>query len=140
MSIRTRKTRSQVEEGTNEAWNWEEVLKKNPDAVKTSGNTEEEEERVAKEERQAKEIKKWQMKILDNPTLEMCRIMARLKEHEEEKRSWHQKDQLAEFNKQRKSELQAKFAAMDLEPVENTPAIEEVICFWTIFVIGQLAV
>ena len=126
MSIRTRKTRSQVEEGTNDTWNWEEVLKKNPDACRAAANTEEEEERNARAEKQAKHIKKIQMQILENPTLEMCRIMARLKELEDERRAWLQKDQLQEFNKQRKAELQARFAAMDLEPVQNTPAMDEV--------------
>ena len=67
------------------------------------------------------------MKILENPTLEMCRIMVRLKEHEEERRAWFQKDQLPEFNKQRKAEMQARLAAMDLDPVDNTPAMDTVI-------------
>ena len=124
MSIRTRKTRSQVEEGTNDTWNWEEVLKKNPDACKTK--TEDEEEKTLKAEEQAKEFKRRQILILEQPTLEMCRIMARLKAHDEEKRAWYQKDQLQEFNKQKKAEMQAKFAAMDLEPVDNTPAMDEV--------------
>ena len=126
MSIRTRKTRSQVEEGTNDTWNWEEVLKKNPDTCRAAGNKEEEEERNARAEKQAKQVKKIQMQILENPTLEMCRIMARLKELEDEKRIWLKKDQLQEFNKQRKAELQARFAAMDLESVQNTPSMDEV--------------
>jgi hypothetical protein len=36
------------------------------------------------------------------------------------------KDQLAEFNKQRKAELQAKFSSQDLTPSEVTPAMQEV--------------
>ena len=33
---------------------------------------------------------------------------------------------MAEFNKARKAELQARFSALDLQPAENTPAMEEV--------------
>ena len=36
------------------------------------------------------------------------------------------KDQLAEFNKLRKAELQAKFSSQDLTPNELTPAMQEV--------------
>ena len=61
MSIRTRKTRSQVEEGTNDTWNWEEVLKKNPDACKAVVDAEEEEEKIQKAERQAKEVNKYKI-------------------------------------------------------------------------------
>ena len=75
-NMSTRRTRSKVEEGTNDSWNWEEVLKKNPDACKGTGK---EDDNNEKEAEQNKEIKRRQLIILEKPTLEMCKIMARLK-------------------------------------------------------------
>ena len=45
---------------------------------------------------------------------------------EAQRREMSLKDQLAEFNKLRKAELQAKFSSQDLTPNELTPAMQEV--------------
>ena len=118
-----RKTRSKIEEGTTDSWNWEEVLKQNPESLgKETRDENNEAEIYAREE----EIKRIQLDILANPTPEMCKIMASLKDYEDRRREMSLKDQLAEFNKQRKAEIQARFSALDLTPTENTPMMEEV--------------
>ena len=122
-STSTRRTRSKIEEGTHGSWNWEEVLKQNPETVARNNRDEkDEEEQKVREE----EIRRRQLEILKNPTPEMCRIMAALKDLQDEKREMSLKDQLIEFNKQRKAELQARFLSQELITAENTPAMEEV--------------
>jgi hypothetical protein len=123
-----RKTRSKIEEGTHGSWNWEEVLKQNPETALRGKKDEEEEgeeDRLAAALTQDFELR--QLSTLENPTPEMCRIMALIMEVDAQRRAMSLKDQLAEFNKQRKAELQAKFSSQDLTPNELTPAMQEVI-------------
>ena len=119
----TRRTRSKIEEGTHGSWNWEEVLKQNPEAIGRGARDEKDEEDLSARE---EEFKQRQLEALVNPTPEMCKVMAALTDLEDQKREMSLKDQLAEFNKQRKAELQAKFSAQELAPAENTPVMEEV--------------
>jgi hypothetical protein len=123
-----RKTRSKIEEGTHGSWNWEEVLKQNPETALRGKKDEEdegEEDRLAAA--LAQDFEGRQLSTLENPTPEMCRIMALIMEVDAQRRAMSLKDQLAEFNKQRKAELQAKFSSQDLTPNELTPAMQEVI-------------
>ncbi len=124
-----RRTRSKIEEGTHGSWNWEEVLKQNPETVLRSSSKKEEEEDVEKNRAALalnEDFERRQLAMLENPTPEMCRIMAQIMEVEAQRRAMSLKDQLAEFNKQRKAELQAKFSSQDLTPSEVTPAMQEV--------------
>jgi hypothetical protein len=77
-----RKTRSKIEEGTHGSWNWEEVLKQNPETLaRTSSKKEEDEEEVDKTALALKaDFEQRQLDMLDNPTPEMCRIIAQIME------------------------------------------------------------
>ena len=118
-----RKTRSKIEEGTNASWNWEEVLKQNPEAIGRSSQEnelQEAEQRAREEKFNAK-----QLETLSNPTWAMLKLMASLTDLETQRKEMVKQDQLVEFNKQRKAELAAKFANMELAPAADTPVMEQ---------------
>ena len=118
-----RKTRSKIEEGTNASWNWEEVLKQNPEAIGRSSQEnelQEAEQRAREEKFNAK-----QLETLSNPTWAMLKLMASLTDLETQRKEMVKQDQLVEFNKQRKAELAAKFANMELAPASDTPVMEQ---------------
>ena len=77
-----RKTRSKIEEGTHGSWNWEEVLKQNPETLaRSSSKKEEEEEEVDRAAAALKaDFERRQLALLENPTPEMCRIIAQIME------------------------------------------------------------
>jgi len=122
----TRATRSQDEEERFAPWSWEQVLAQDPESIiRQASRSSEQDENEANSERTAA-FQQEQMSILSNPTPEMQRIMIakELQEKMRESLSW--KEQLQEFN-QRNAAQKEKFANMDLEPRENTPAMEAVI-------------
>ena len=98
-------------------------MKQNPETLAKENRDEKTEAEIRDREEQ---VRRNQLDTLANPTPEMCRLMAALKDYEDERREMSVKDQLAEFKKQRKAELQARFNSMDLTPAENTPVMEEV--------------
>ena len=55
----------------------------------------------------------------------MLKLMASLTDLETQRKEMVKQDQLVEFNKQRKAELAAKFANMELAPASDTPVMEQ---------------